>query len=29
LHAEKPQLFNGIVERFLVPLKPRMLPPAK
>ena len=29
LHAEKPQLFNGIVERFLVPLNPRMLTPAK
>jgi esterase len=25
LHAEKPQLFNGIVKRFLAPLKQRML----
>ncbi len=25
LHAEKPQLFNGIVQRFLVALKPSML----
>jgi esterase len=25
LHAEKPQLFNGIVGRFLAPSKPRML----
>lgn len=25
LHVEKPQLFNGIVERFLAPLKQRML----
>ena len=29
LHAEKPQMFNGIVERFLVSVKPSMLSPEK
>lgn len=29
LHVEKPQLFNGIVERFLVSVKPSMLSPER